>query len=75
MGQRRILVLGSQCKALGRLSFLPAAAQDLYATMIDPNLGGCKPALSHCGLILDPPAHEARRAIREAYKQALVWGV
>ena len=31
MGKRRILVIGSQCNAIPRLSFLPMAAKDLYA--------------------------------------------
>jgi len=31
MSERRILVIGSQCQALGNLPFLPQAAQDLYA--------------------------------------------
>ena len=43
---RRLLVIGSQCEALGdtaRLEFLPRAAEELYAVMIDPDLGQCLP--------------------------------
>ena len=36
MSERRILVIGSQCDALGRLDFLPQAARELYQVMIDP---------------------------------------
>src|SRR5512147_215396 len=50
MGERRILVIGSQCACLPQLSFLPRAAEDLYAVMTDPDLGGCVPALSEGGL-------------------------
>jgi len=45
MGQRRVLVIGSQCEALGRLDFLPKAAQELYRVMTDPERGACVSAL------------------------------
>jgi hypothetical protein len=73
MGQRRILVIGSQCDALGdayRLSFLPKVAEDLYAVMTDPGLGGCLPALPGGGLILDPSVEDARATIKSAFQQA-----
>lgn len=41
MGERRILVIGSQCEALGDLPFLPKAAEDLYAILTDPERGSC----------------------------------
>ena len=37
MSNRRILVIGSQCKALGRLDFLPQTARDFYSVMTDAN--------------------------------------
>jgi Tetratricopeptide repeat/NACHT domain len=70
MGKRRILVIGSQCDALPRLSFLPKAAEDLYAVMTDPDFGGCEPALPNGGLIRDPTVSEAKRDIKEAFVQA-----
>jgi hypothetical protein len=71
MGQRRILVIGSQCRALGRLSFLPQAAQDLYEVMTDSNLGGCVSALGgRAGLLIDPSVKDAKDAIKTAYRSA-----
>src|SRR5512133_1237399 len=70
MGERRILVIGSQCESLGRLSFLPKAAEDLYAVMTDPELGGCVPALSTGGLVLNPSVSETKHSIKEAFVQA-----
>ena len=70
MGERRVLVIGSQCKALNRLSFLPKAAEDLYRVMIDPELGGCVSALEGDGLICDPSVDEAIKAIELAFRRA-----
>ena len=42
MSERRILMIGSQCRALGRLAFLPQAAQELYAVMTDPERGALR---------------------------------
>jgi hypothetical protein len=68
--ERRVLVIGSQCDRLDRLSFLPKAAEDLYTVMTDPELGGCVPALSEGGLVLDPTVSEAEDKIEAAYKRA-----
>ena len=73
MNERRILVIGSQCDALGcagRLRFLPQAAQDLYAVMIDPARGACAPALESSGLLIDPTVKSAKAAITSAYEHA-----
>src|SRR5262249_16684378 len=70
MGQRRILVIGSQCDALQPLDFLPAAAQDLYAVMTDPALGVCVPAIEGKGLIIVPVVSDVKEAIRAAYRRA-----
>ena len=43
---RRLLVIGSQCEALGegyRLTFLPPAAEELYTVLTDPAFGRCLP--------------------------------
>jgi hypothetical protein len=70
MSQRRILVIGSQCAQLNTLSFLPQVAQDLYSVMLDPELGGCVPALEASGPLLDPSVQQAHNAIEGAFQQA-----
>jgi hypothetical protein len=70
MTERRILVIGSQCEALGRLPFLPQAAQDLYAVMTDPERGACVSALAGDGLLIDPTVKDAKDAIKSAYQRA-----
>jgi hypothetical protein len=70
MSQRRVLVIGSQCKALGRLTFLPQVAQDLYAVMTDPDRGECVSAIEGDGLLINPTVKETKAAIRSAYFRA-----
>ena len=70
MGQRRILVIGSQCGVLGRLDFLPQAAQELYTVMTDPERGACVPALEGRGVLIDPSVKETKYTIRAAYRRA-----
>jgi tetratricopeptide (TPR) repeat protein len=70
MTERRVLVIGSQCKALGELSFLPAAAHDVYAVMTDPERGSCVSALDGEGLLINPTVQAAKEAIRTAYASA-----
>jgi hypothetical protein len=67
MSERRVLVIGSQCRELNPLSFLPVAAEELYAVLTTPDLGGCVPALSEGGLLLDPAVAEAKAALRTAF--------
>jgi hypothetical protein len=67
MGQRRILVIGSQCEALQPLAFLPSAAQNLYAVMVDPARGACVAAIDGEGLLIDPTVNDMKDAIRTAY--------
>ena len=70
---RRLLVIGSQCEALGdaaRLEFLPRVAEELYAVMIDPDLGQCLPAQPEGGLLIDPTVNEARSAIIDSFCRA-----
>lgn len=74
--RRRVLVIGSQCPALGegfRLSFLPELAEELYELLIDPDLGACAPALvdrPRGALLIDPPSADIDAALREAFRQA-----
>src|SRR5208337_1678798 len=68
-GNRRILVIGSQCASLPPLSFLPQAAVDLHAVMTDPEVGGCTDAAPR-GLLIDPTVAEARAAIKAAFRAA-----
>ena len=70
MTERRILVIGSQCKALGDLAFLPQVAQDLYAVMTDPVRGACVSAIDGSGLLIDPTVQDAKREIKYAYRRA-----
>ncbi|SHN44817.1 Tetratricopeptide repeat-containing protein [Duganella sacchari] len=70
MGQRRILVIGSQCSQLNTLSFLPEAAEDLYRVMLDPGKGACVPALESGALLIDPTVIKTREAISDAYTRA-----
>ena len=64
MGERRVLVIGSQCDQLSKLSFLPGLAKDLYSVMTDPEIGDCSSALkSKSGLLLDPTVEEAHSGI------------
>ena len=69
MGDRRALVIGSQCKQLGTLSFLPKVAEELYDVLTDPAKGGCTAATPH-GLLLDPTVDQARTAIEGAFRLA-----
>ena len=70
MSHRRILVIGSQCEALGKLEFLPQVAQDLYAVMTDPKLGACVSAIEGDGLLIDPTVTEMKAKIESAYLRA-----
>jgi hypothetical protein len=70
---RRILVIGSQCKQMQPLSFLPELARQFYAVMTDPHLGQCTAALPQeegGGLLLDPTHQRVREAIRRAFRLA-----
>ena len=70
MSDRRILVIGSQCEALGRLDFLPQTAQDFYSVMTDANHGACVSALDGDSLLIDRTVSEAKAAIKLAYLRA-----
>jgi cytochrome c-type biogenesis protein CcmH/NrfG len=71
MGQRRALVIGSQCDVLPKLAFLPARAQDLYAVLTDPGIGQCLSALGdQSGLMIDKTVGEVYTAIETAFQRA-----
>jgi hypothetical protein len=70
VGGRNLLVIGSQCRSLAQLSFLPDVATKLYQAMNDPDRGACQPALEPSGLVIDPTVAEAKKAIRMAFERA-----
>lgn len=63
-------MVGSQCDALNRLSFLPRAARELASVLTDPDLGGCVPALSDGPVLTDPSAAELDAALDRAFRDA-----
>ncbi|WP_132124102.1 tetratricopeptide repeat protein [Actinocrispum wychmicini] len=69
MGERRLLVIASQCAELNQLSFLPSAAQDMAASLLDPAVGGCVPAVGD-GLLVDPTITEVDDAVTAAFERA-----
>ena len=71
MGQRRALVIGSQCDALENLPFLRARAQDLYAVLTNPEIGQCVSALGgQPGLLMDGTIKKVETAITRAFRRA-----
>jgi len=71
MGQRRALVIGSQCKPYGDLPFLPDYAQDLYTVLTKPKIGGCTSALGdETGLLIDPTVKEVEDTIERTFQLA-----
>ncbi|WP_165071406.1 tetratricopeptide repeat protein [Paludisphaera rhizosphaerae] len=76
MAGRRVLIIGSQNEALGRLSFLPRVAERLHALMTT-GPGDCvgvelkdRPA----GLLIDPTVDVMKDAIRAAVQQTAAAG-
>jgi hypothetical protein len=72
-GNRRLLVVGSQCEALGKghhLTFLRTAARKLYAVLIDAERGQCDPARPEGGLLIDPTVDQVKSAVRDAFRHA-----
>ena len=72
MSQRRFLVIGSQCRRLNHLSFLPEVAIRLHALLADPGPGEClgSEVGDPPGLLLDPTVIQAGNAIKAAYDSA-----
>ncbi|MEV6910178.1 FHA domain-containing protein [Amycolatopsis sp. NPDC051071] len=71
VGERRSLVVASQCASLNLLSFLPDVGRDVSAALLDPEIGGCVPALADGrGLLVDPTMVELDDALVEAFERA-----
>ena len=73
MGQRRLLVIGSQCQKLNHLSFLPEVAARFHALMVEPGPGECIGAAvgDPPGLLLDPTVDQAKAAMEAAFEAAI----
>ena len=76
MGERRALVLASQCEALAssRLDFLDDYANELYKVLTEPGLGDCVSALNpespESGLLVDPTLGSMEAAVQTALDKA-----
>jgi hypothetical protein len=70
MGERRALVVGSQCAALPSLSFLPGAAHDLAVKLLDPSRGACVAALPTGAMFVDPTGRQLDALLVEAFERA-----
>ena len=73
MGERRALVLASQCAALtsSRLDFLDDYANGLYEVLTEPGLGDCVAALdAESGLLINPTLGSMETAVRTALERA-----
>ena len=76
MGERRALVIASQCEALtsSRLNFLDDYANELYKVLTEPGLGDCVSALnpesSESGLLINPTLDRMDTAVQTALKKA-----
>src|SRR5664280_1746198 len=76
MGERRALVIASQCEVLAssRLDFLPDYAEELYRVLTERGLGDCVSALgpesSKSGLLIDPMLDSMEGAVETALERA-----
>lgn len=70
MGDRRALVIGSQCAGLPNLplEFLPALAEALFEVLTDPEIGGCVKTRSR--LVLDPTLDKMVAEVNDAVAAA-----
>ncbi|WP_435832235.1 FHA domain-containing protein [Amycolatopsis japonica] len=65
------MVVASQCDSLNLLSFLPDAGHQVSTALLDPEIGGCVPALEDGrGLLVDPTMVELDDALVEAFERA-----
>ncbi|WP_019354863.1 tetratricopeptide repeat protein [Streptomyces sp. AA1529] len=76
-GVRHVLVIGAQCRSMGRLSRLEEAARDLHSVLTDPEVGGCRARYGHhpsllVGEELEP--EDVRRAVHEVTRRATADG-
>ena len=75
MRGRHALVIGSQCAAKRKLSFLPGLANELYAVLVDPLLGACEPAAPDLsGPLLDPSLATMQEHLDTAFGRASAAG-
>lgn len=71
MANRRLLIIGSQCRRLNKLNFLPDVAVRLHELMARPGPGECVSVNGNRpGLLLDPTVAKAKKAIRTAIADA-----
>jgi hypothetical protein len=71
MGERRALVIASQCESLNLLSFLPEAAKEVADALLDEQVGGCVPALADGRrMLVDPTMLQLDDAVTEAFERA-----
>ncbi len=64
-------MVASQCDSLNLLSFLPDAGHQVSTALLDPEIGGCVPALEDGrGLLVDPTMVELDDALVEAFERA-----
>ncbi len=65
------MVVAAQCASLNLLSFLPDVGHAVSKTLLDPEIGGCVPALADGrGLLIDPTMVELDDALVEAFERA-----
>ena len=77
MGERRALIIASQCEARHHLGFLPEVAAELRDVVMDARLGCCVPAVSDWdeprvsrGLVTDPTVDQTERLLEVAFRAA-----
>src|SRR5664280_1529430 len=75
MGERRALVIASQCEGLGSsLDFLPDCAKELYRVLTERSRGDCVSALDpespESGLFIDPMLDLMEGAVETALERA-----
>jgi len=77
MGERRALIIASQCEARRHLGFLPEVAAELRDVFLDARLGCCVPAVSDWdeprvsrGLVTDPTVDQTERLLEVAFRAA-----
>jgi hypothetical protein len=70
MAGRRALIIGSQCAALGPLSFTETLAVRLSEVLLDPQVGAWTSALEGSAVLLDPTVASLKASIKTAFLKA-----
>ena len=73
MDRRRVLVIGSQCDQLNKLSFLPGLAESLRKVLMHPGPGECVGVPldgRDAGLLIDPTVEVAKAVMQRAIADA-----